>query len=128
MIDIEKVRKIIDNRTKIGTMSRDYGHHVDDILHIEDPYELTVIDNAIEELETLRKKDTPLEPLVSIVYENNKKQIRANCKICGAMIYQTCDLLPLKEALNGERPYCQHCGQRQSADINLNENHYCNSI
>lgn len=82
----------------------------------------------IKELETLRKKEIPMKPLVSIVYESDNKQVRANCKACGAMVYQTCDLLPLKVAIGGERPYCQHCGQHLSDDIDLNENHYCNAV
>ena len=40
--------EIIESRTKIGTMSRDYGHTVDDVLHVENAYELTTLDKALE--------------------------------------------------------------------------------
>ena len=40
--------EIIESRTKIGTMSRDYGHTVDDVLHVENAYELTKLDKALE--------------------------------------------------------------------------------
>ena len=61
MIDIEKVKGIIEERTKIGTMSRDYGHTVDDVLHIESPYELTLIESALTELDCLQKKEVDLK-------------------------------------------------------------------
>jgi len=44
----DEALEILEKRTKIGTMSRDYGHTVDDILHIENSYELTVIENALQ--------------------------------------------------------------------------------
>ena len=110
MIDIEKVRKIIDNRTKIGTMSRDYGHHVDDILHIENSYELTVIDNAIEELETLRKKETPMK----VILHNGKHN--GFCPNCGykelpITIWLDKKTDEIKEIENHFK-YCPNCGQR----------------
>jgi hypothetical protein len=61
MIDIGEIRKIIDERTKIGTISRDYGHHVDDELIITNAYELTLIDNSINELERLQEKEKPMK-------------------------------------------------------------------
>ena len=107
MSDIEKVRKIIDNRTKIGTMSRDYGHHVDDILHIEDSYELTVIDNAIEELETLRKKETPMKPIINIISGgtcglNYEQYLCPNCNHGSILIGD----------YNDKVTHCFNCGQR----------------
>lgn len=76
-------------------------------------------------LQELVEKETPLLPRVSINYKDGKLEYaRANCKKCGAMLYQTCGLYPLKEALDGERPYCQHCGQKQSAEFSTNENDY----
>ena len=60
MIDIEKVKGIIKERTKIGTMSRDYGHTVDDVSHIESPYELKMIESAITELDRLQQNQLTL--------------------------------------------------------------------
>jgi hypothetical protein len=87
-----------------------------------------LIEQAITELEHLQKKEVAMKPRVSIVYDNDGKHARANCSVCGAMVYQTCGLYPLKVALGGERPYCQHCGQNLSDDIDLDENHYCNCV
>ena len=81
-----------------------------------------------KELEKLRAKEAPMKPIVSIIYENSTKEVRANCPKCGAMVYQTCSLYALKEVLDGEKPYCQHCGQHLSDDIELDEDKYCNSI
>jgi len=70
-IDIEELRIIIDNRTKVGTMSRDYGHHVDDVLHIENSYELTLVDNALTELERLQKRDEDLKSMLNDKIKSN---------------------------------------------------------
>ena len=86
------------------------------------------VHKSLTELERLQKKEIPMKPKVSIVYDNDGKHARANCSVCGAMVYQTCDLYPLKLALGGERPYCQHCGQHLSDDIDTNENHYCECV
>ena len=101
MIDIGKVRSIIDERTKIGTISRDYGHHVDDELIITNAYELTLIDNAINELERLQEKEKPMKPIEieSRCY---------NCPICE-------DSISIEQSHVYNKTfhkYCSNCGQK----------------
>ena len=105
MIDIEKTREIIDKRTKLGTMSRDYGHHVDDILHIEDSYELTLIDNAVDELERLQKKETPIK-----VIKNGGYDTCPNCK----------KIVPY-EWVNVHKQHCGYCGQKIKYGVRLSK-------
>ena len=66
-----------------------------------------------------------LDPIVSMHYENGEPVWRANCPKCGAMVFETCGSLPLKEVLEMERPYCQHCGTHLSAKFEMNEARYC---
>jgi hypothetical protein len=78
-----------------------------------------------KELAELKEKQIKVLPKVSIHYEHSElKYARANCPVCGAMVYQTCGLLPLQVAISGERPYCQHCGQHLSSNFSINENDY----
>lgn len=118
MIDVEKVKLLNKYRNEnynapLGTIENQIAN---------------ALNNVLPELDRLQKKETPMKPKVSIVYDNDGKHARANCSVCGAMVYQTCGLYPLKVALGGERPYCQHCGQHLSDDIDMNENHYCECV
>lgn len=69
--------EIIERRTKIGTMSRDYGHTVDDVLHIENAYELTTLENA---LERAKKVDELLELYQSWVDDTEKDLWKVICQ------------------------------------------------
>ena len=42
-----KALEIFNARRKLGTMSRDYGKTIDDVLHIDDAKELDVIETAL---------------------------------------------------------------------------------
>lgn len=43
-------KEIFNARRKLGTMSRDYGKTIDDVLHIEDAKELDTIEESLTEL------------------------------------------------------------------------------
>lgn len=45
----EKILNIIEKRTLIGTMSRDYGKTVDDVLTINNANELIMLEEALEQ-------------------------------------------------------------------------------
>ena len=45
----EKILNIIEKRTHIGTMSRDYGETVDDVLTINNANELIMLEEALEQ-------------------------------------------------------------------------------
>lgn len=45
----EKILNIIEKRTHIGTMSRDYGKTVDDVLTINNANELIMLEEALEQ-------------------------------------------------------------------------------
>jgi len=73
----------------------------------------------------VKEKTFPLLPVVSISYKDGKLEYaRANCRKCGAMIYQTVGLRALQTVLSGEIRYCQHCGQRQDHNFSINKDDY----
>ena len=113
MIDIGKVRSIIDERTKIGTISRDYGHHVDDELIITNAYELTLIDNAINELERLQEKEKPMKP--NLISHDNRMTsfVDYQCPKCNIIVSQKIRLISvcIKDDVV-KMEHCPHCGQR----------------
>ena len=45
----EEILNIIEKRTHIGTMSRDYGKTVDDVLTIDNANELIMLEEALEQ-------------------------------------------------------------------------------
>ena len=75
----EEVLEIIERRTKIGTMSSDYGHIVDDVLHIDNAYELTKLEQALKQaqkqeklLELYRELITVKDELISLAWFDDK--------------------------------------------------------
>jgi hypothetical protein len=67
----EEILNIIEKRTHIGTMSRDYGKTVDDVLTINNAHELIMLEEALEQA----KKEHELLELYReyhIVLENSE--------------------------------------------------------
>ncbi len=52
----KEIRNVLEKNTKIGSLSQDYGKIVDDILHIENAYELKKIDDYIAQQEAFEAK------------------------------------------------------------------------
>jgi len=83
----EEILNIIEKRTLIGTMSRDYGKTVDDVLTINDANELIMLEEALEqakkehdELEALKRVPTAEEVCEAIQENLTLKKIVYNEK------------------------------------------------
>jgi transcription elongation factor Elf1 len=65
------------------------------------------------------------KPVVSHHTGETHNQWWANCPKCGALVYSTCSPSMIKEVLEVERSYCQHCGLKLDVSkIDTNEEHY----
>jgi len=67
----EEILNIIEKRTLIGTMSRDYGKTVDDVLTINDANELIMLEEALEQA----KKEHELLELYRILINLKEEYI-----------------------------------------------------
>jgi hypothetical protein len=69
VIDVKTLRSMIEDKTRIGSLSQVYGHTVDDVLHIENPFVIDQIEEALIELQRLQDFKTSFD-----AYELLQKQ------------------------------------------------------
>jgi len=108
-------------------ISHGYGGTIKKVVYCE--HQCTILERMREEIKDLQdkvlfiEKDIPNRPgvlekpplSISPLSEDDGKEprrLKANCGVCGAMLYEADSIYTFKEVFDVERPYCFHCGNR----------------
>ena len=92
---MKKILNIIEKRTLIGTMSRDYGKTVDDVLTINNANELIMLEEALEQA----KKEHELLELYRMLI-NLEEEYRVSDSILKKQKGSLDDLRNVREEIN----------------------------